>query len=231
MILIYAHINRIMKHYINTIVASMSSLKSKIHTRRFRKICIDFALNTETFKHSVHYITFRILISIASTIIMMLSCFILPDMNPYLRFFLEITACLYIQKIFVICHPYLLSLQNKTTFITNILIIHSKKAMFFFSCEICLYVFVYIVCFIVNISSNKIQYMILQQIVVCTYNNFSLIYERYIYFLEYKNFEIIEFPKPPVYSVQNAIKREEQIVIKTKNDGQNSLKVVHDYFN
>lgn len=216
-----------MKHTARLVFNRIFALKSKFLTSNFKRILVDAALNTETFKNSLHYVTFRVLISISSTVIMMFSCFYLPKTDLYLKFFLEIVACLYVQKMFVVLHPHLLSLQKKTTFVTDILIINSKKAMFLFSCELCLYFFVYVGCFVVNISSSKIQYMIAQQVFICAYNNFSIIYEKYIYFLEYSNFEVIEYPKTviPVYE-----QSKDRILIETKNKGTNSLTVVHNYF-
>ena len=210
-------------------VSTMLSMRSRLNTKKIRRILLDAALNTETFKTSLHYVTFRIIISIVSTLIMMLSCYVMPGTNYLFKFFLEIIACLYVQKCFVILHPILVPLQNKTSFITDVLIINSKKPMFHFTCEVCLYCFLYIICFFVNISSHKIQYMVLQQICICIYNNLSVIYDKYSYIQEYSKFEIVEYPKQQMNTNTEKQTRQETVDIQTKTQ-KDKLTVVLNYF-
>ena len=205
-----------------------SSIKFKPSAKRIKSMVLTAALRTDAFKHSLHYFIFRILISITSTMIVSLSCFLVPNSNIYLKFILEIIACLYVQKLLVFIHPFLLSLKSQTTFITDVLIVQSQKALFLYTCELCFYFVVYLSCFVINISSEKVQYMLLQQAWICTYNNAQIIHSRYVYYREYTHFQFVEYPRMCEITTKSPKQKEK---VHLKKDGTvTSITLVHNYF-
>ena len=167
--------------YINDLF-NLKFLKHKI---------IQYAFNNNIIKIYINKIVFKTIIIIIRTLFMALACLFVKSKYSYVTFCFEIIICIIIQKITNLILPKLFIFENKTNKLTNFILTSITKPYFNFIFELFIYLNLFLITFFIELTNEKLRYIISQQIILCIYFELDLKYNQ-SYIFNHFDFEFID---------------------------------------